>query len=150
MIALHGRWVNTWRKSLTATTQESWEQYWTSPGGSTQQSSNCLVTCHSSRKLSKLDHPNMRDTAGEVGTGSWVMYSYGPLYMDEQMLEPTYNSSVPIQDVTQRKQWTIEKGGRKGSGISVIMTRHDDNDDFILFYYYFIILFHFINILLCF
>ena len=40
----------------------------------------------------------MRDTAGEVGTNS-----YGPLHMEEQkqddLIEPTYNSSVPIQDV---------------------------------------------------
>ena len=45
----------------------------------------------------------MQDTAGEVGTSSKGMYSYGPLHMDEQrqddQLEPTYNSSVPIQDV---------------------------------------------------
>ena len=56
--------------------------------------------------------------------------------MDEQrqddQLEPTYSSSVPIRDVvlkTCRKQWTIEKGGEKGSGISVLMARHDDDDD---------------------
>ena len=47
--------------------------------------------------------------------------------MDEQrqddQLEATYSSSVPIQDVvlkTCRKQWTIGKGGEKGSGISVL------------------------------
>ena len=43
--------------------------------------------------------------------------------MDDQ-LEPTYNSSVPIRDValkTSRKQWEIEKGGEKRSGISVLM-----------------------------
>ena len=56
--------------------------------------------------------------------------------MDEQrqddQLEPTYSSSVPIRNValkTCRKQWTIRKGGEKGSGRSVLMTRHDDNDD---------------------
>ena len=56
--------------------------------------------------------------------------------MDEQrqsdMLEPTYNSSVPIQDVAlkiYRKRWTIEKGGRRGSEISVLMAWHDDDDD---------------------
>ncbi len=56
--------------------------------------------------------------------------------MDEQrqddQLEPTYSSFVPIRDVilkTCRKQWTIEKGGEKGSGISVLMARHDDDDD---------------------
>ena len=40
----------------------------------------------------------MRDTAGEVGA-----YSCGPSYVDEQwqdaQLAPTYNSSLPIQDV---------------------------------------------------
>ena len=56
--------------------------------------------------------------------------------MDEQrqddQLEPTYNSSVPIQDVTLktcRKRWAIEKGGGRGLGIFVLMARHDDGDD---------------------
>ena len=56
--------------------------------------------------------------------------------MDEQrpddLLELTYNSSVPIQDValkTYRKRLTIEKGGGRGSGRSVLMARHDDDDD---------------------
>ena len=50
----------------------------------------------------------------------------------DDQLEPIYNSSVPIQDValkTYRKRWTIEKGGEKGSEISVLATRHDDDDD---------------------
>ena len=48
--------------------------------------------------------------------------------MDEQrqddQLEPTYSSSVPIRDValrTYRKQWTIETGDERGSGISVLI-----------------------------
>ena len=56
--------------------------------------------------------------------------------MDEQrqddQLEPTYSISVPIRDATLktcRKQWTIEKGGEKGSRISVLMVWHDDDDD---------------------
>ena len=55
-----------------------------------------------------------------------------PLHMDEQrqndQLEPSYNSSVQIQDVdfkTYRKQWTIEKGGGRGSE-----AWHDDNVDY--------------------
>ena len=47
--------------------------------------------------------------------------------MDEQkqddQLKPTYNSSVPIQDVVLK---TIEKGGGRGSGRSVLAVRHDD------------------------
>ena len=55
--------------------------------------------------------------------------------MNEQrqndQLEPTYNSSVPIQDValnTYRKRWTIEKGGVRESGRSALVARHDDDD----------------------
>ena len=58
------------RKGLTATTQECCEQYWTGPAGSTSQSSSCTATYHPSRKLSKLDEPDMHDTTGEVGTSS--------------------------------------------------------------------------------
>ena len=110
-----------------ATTQECCKQYWTSPGGSTPQCSSCIATYHPSRKLSKLDEPDMRDTAGEVGTNIWVTYSCGPLHMDEQrqdyQLEPIYNRSVSIQDValkTYRKRWTIEKCGGRDSKRSVL------------------------------
>ena len=68
-----------------------------------------------------------------------ILYSCGPLQMDEQwqddQLEPTYSSSVLIQDValkTYQEQWMIEKGGEKGSGISVLMAQHDDDDETVL------------------
>ena len=67
-------------KNLMAITQERCEQYWTSPGDSTTQNSNCTATYHQSWKLSKLDEPGMRDTAGEVGTSLWVMYSCESLH----------------------------------------------------------------------
>ena len=58
------------------------------------------------------------------------MYFCGPLHMEEQrqdnQLELTYSSSVPIRDVVLK---TIEKGGEKGSGISKLMVQHDDDDD---------------------
>ena len=64
------------------------------------------------------------------------MYSCRPLPFDEQrqdvQLEPTYSSSVPIRDValrTCRKQWTIGRRGERGSGISVLIARHDDDED---------------------
>ena len=49
MDLLHGRWLNRWRKSLTATTQECCEQFWTSPGGNTPQSTSCTATYLPSR-----------------------------------------------------------------------------------------------------
>ena len=134
MDALHGRKLKGWRKGLMATTQECCEQYWTGPGGSIPQSTSCTATYHSWRKLSKLDKPDMQDTAGEVGTSSLMMYSYGPLHMAEEkqgdQLEPTYSSSVRIRDVPQwtcRKWWTIGRGGERGSGISVLMAWQDDD-----------------------
>ena len=46
------------------------EQSWTSPGVNTPQDSNCTATCLLSRKLFKLDEPDMQDTAGEAVTNS--------------------------------------------------------------------------------
>ena len=70
----------------------------------------------------------MRDTAGEVGANSQVIYSCGPLHMDEQkqddQLEPTFNSSVPTRDLAlkiYRERWTIEEGGGRGSGRSALV-----------------------------
>ena len=37
-----------------------------------------------------------------------------------------------MQDIalkTSREQWTIEKGGKRVSGRSVLAARHDDDDD---------------------
>ena len=48
----------------------------------------------------------------------------------------TCNSSVPTQVEavkTNRNPWTIEKGGRRGSGGSAKAAQHDDNDDDSLF-----------------
>ena len=41
---------------------------WTSPGGNIPQGTNYTTTCLSSWKLSKLDEPDMQDTAGEART----------------------------------------------------------------------------------
>ena len=46
------------------------KEYWTIPGDSTSQSSSCTATNHLSRKPSKLDESDMRETAGEVGSSS--------------------------------------------------------------------------------
>ena len=102
----------------------------------TSQSTNYTATCLPSQKPFKLDEPDMQNTAGEAGTSSEVMYSYGPPYMAEQkhvdQLEHIYSSYVRIRDIalkTCQKRWTIGKSGERGSGISVIAARHDDDDD---------------------
>ena len=53
-----------------AITQECFKQYWTSPDGNTSQGTNYTATYLPSRKLSKLDEPDMQDTAGEAGMSS--------------------------------------------------------------------------------
>ena len=70
-ILLHG--CSTW--TLTKQMEKKLDGNYTrrlraSPGGSTLQSSSCTATYHPSRKLSKLDEPDMLHTAGEVGTNS--------------------------------------------------------------------------------
>ena len=64
------------------------------------------------------------------------MYSGVALHMDEQrqddQFEPTYSSSVLIQDIAlkaYRKQWTIGRGGERGLRISVLIARYDDDVD---------------------
>ena len=63
------------------------------------------------------------------------MYSRGTLHMDDQKqddpLEPTYSSSVPIREVTLktvRRPWTIGRSGERESRISVLMARRDVDD----------------------
>ena len=79
-------------RMLRAILNKSWRQHLTKP--------KCTATYLPSRKLSKLDEPDMQDIAGEV------MFSDGPLHMAEQkqddQLEPTYSNSVRIQDVALR------------------------------------------------
>ena len=74
--------------------------------------------------------------------------------MDEKRqddpLEPTYNRSVPIQDValkTYWEQWMIEMGGERGSGRSVLAERYDNNHHHHSFLYYFSIHTFFLSLL---
>ena len=57
---------------------------------------------------------------------------WSPTYDQDDQLEHTYSSYVRIQDVAQKtcqRRWTIGKSGERGSGISVLVVRHDDDDD---------------------
>ena len=50
----------------------------------------------------------------------------------DDQLELTYSSYVRIQDVTLKtcqRRWIIGRSGERGSGISVLVARHDDDDD---------------------
>ena len=67
-ILLYGctTWTQTKRQKKKL---ECCEQYWTSPVGNTSQN-NYTATYLPSSKLSKLDEPDMQDTAVEPGTSS--------------------------------------------------------------------------------
>ena len=80
----------------------------------------------------------MQDTAGEAGTNSLAMYSYGPPHMAEQKQDDqhdhTFSNYVRIRDVAQKtcqRRWTIGKSGERGWGISVLPAQHDDDDIYI-------------------
>ena len=73
-ILLYGctTWMRTKRreKKLDGNYTRMLQAILTGTGGNTPQSSSYTATYHQSRKLSKLDEPDMQDTAGEVGTSS--------------------------------------------------------------------------------
>ena len=87
---------------------------------STLQSSSCTATYHPSWKLSKLDKPDMWDTAGEIRTNSQVIYSCGSLHLDKQrqddQQEPIYSSSVPIQEGSSLEDLPESMDDREGEG----------------------------------
>ena len=50
----------------------------------------------------------------------------------DDQLEPIFNNSVAIQDVTwkaYRERWTIETGGERVSRRFVLAVRYDEDDD---------------------
>ena len=78
----------------------------------------------------------MQDTAGEAGTSSELIYSYGPQHMagqkQDDQLEHTFSNYVRIRNValkTCQKRWTIGRCGERGSGISVLGEWDDDDDE---------------------
>ena len=62
------------------------------------------------------------------------MYSYRPPLMagqkQDDQHEHTFSNYVRIRDValkSYQRRWTIGKSGERGSGISVLVVRHDDD-----------------------
>ena len=60
------RWLSFCRKSLMAIAQAGNELYSTNPGSNIPHSSSCTAIYRPSRRPSKLDEQDMRETAGEV------------------------------------------------------------------------------------
>ena len=128
--------------SSTAITQECSEQYCTSPGGNTPQSTNSTATYLPSRKLygflppiTKINQTCRTLLEKQGRTHKWCT-PMDPPHMAGQkqdgQLEHTYSSSVRIRDValkTCQRRWTIGRSGERGSGISVLAARHDDDDE---------------------
>ena len=111
-----------------AITQECCEQYWTSPGGNTQQGTNYTATCLPSRKLSKLDEPEKQGQAHK-----WCTPMDPHIWPSKSRMTSAniYTAAVRIQDVALKtclRRWTIGRSGEKGSGISMLAARHDDDD----------------------
>ena len=69
-ILLYGCTTWTLTKRMEENLDGNWKQFWTSPSGNIQQSTNCTATYIPSRKLSKLDEPDMQGTAGEARKSS--------------------------------------------------------------------------------
>ena len=64
------------------------------------------------------------------------MYSYGPPHMagqkQDDQHEHTFSRYVRIWNVTLKtcqRRWMIGESGERGSGISVLVARHDDDDN---------------------
>ena len=116
-------------RKLGAILNKSWRQHPTK-----QQLYGHLPTVTKTIKIRRTGH------AGHCWRSRDELISdvlLGTPHMDEQkpgvQIEPTYSSSVPIRDVALRicqKQWTKGRWGERGSGMSVLIPRHDDDGVF--------------------
>ncbi len=70
--------------------------------------------------------------AGHCWRSRDELISYMAGQKQDDQLEHIFCSYVRIRDVvlkTCQRRWTIGKSGERGSGISVLVARHDDDDD---------------------
>ena len=125
---------SNYERMLRAILNKSWRQHPTK-----QQLYSHLPSITKTIKIRRSRHAGHCWRSRDELAHKWCT-PVDPIHMDEQrqddQLKPTYSSSVRIQCLalkTCRKRWTIGRGGERGSGISVLMTRHDDDDDYYLF-----------------
>ena len=98
-------------RRLRAIMNKSWRQH--------PQDTNCTATCLLSRKLSKLDEPDVH------GPPHMAVLKQGDQH------EHTFSSYVRIRDVVLKTclgRWMIGRSSERRSGIAVLPARHDDDD----------------------
>ena len=113
---------------LWAILNKSWRQNLTK-----QQLYGYLPPISKTIKIRRTRHAGHSWRSRDEFIGDVLLWTPSPgrARQDDQPA-PTYHSSMPIHDValkTYRKRWTIEKGGGRGSGISMLMEQHHDDDD---------------------
>ena len=116
------------------TTQKWYELFRTNPGSNTPRNISSMATYYTSQKSSKQDEQDMRGTAREARTYSWVTFYYGPLDIDVRVLadkqELIYCSVVRTQNKDWkncRGRWMIGTGGEKKLGKCMLSERLDDD-----------------------
>ena len=95
-----------------------------------------MTTNYPLRKLSKLDKPDIRDTAGvsknEIISDILLWTSSHGRAMGGRQAR-TYIQQLCTDTVCSledcRERWTIETGGERGSGRSVLAAWRDDDED---------------------
>ena len=130
--ALYGCYLNVRRKRLTAITQECSEQYWTSPRGSTRQSSNCMATYHPSQKTIQFRRTRYArrcwrskdELISEIflwSPSQWRSKAGWPARTYISLLWA--DTECSLEDLLE--QWKIERGGERGPGRSVLWHVND-------------------------
>ena len=124
-------------KSLTATTQECCEQYWTSPGGSTLQTSSCMATITKTIQVRRTRHAgHCWRSRDELASDIFLWTpSHGRVKAGrpartyiQQLCAYTGCSPEDLPEAIDDRE-----GWRERVRIFVLIARHDDDDEINLF-----------------
>ena len=119
-------------RMLRAILNKSWKQHPTK-----QQLYSHLPHITKTIQVRRIRH------AGHCRRSLDQLISGEPLQLVDPFTWPTSLNLYTAAMKTCRKQWTIVRGSERGSGISVLMARHDDDDlghplnfstDFLIYY----------------
>ena len=116
---------SNYTRMLLAILNKSWRQHFTK-----QQLYGHLAPITKIIKVRRTRHASHCWRSKDELISDIILWT---LHIDKQrqndQSEPIYNSSVSIQDIalkTSQEQWTIETGGERGQGRSVMTARQDD------------------------